>query len=482
MGLPPWLCADAFASQVNRETLCFSPGRKSLGWYMGRNAAWLNEKQVDVLEWIKAGCPSTCVEDDYRRRITARALERRGLVKIRGHGGSWAATVTKAGLAWQQSHPAATLGDAQVAELIQRVQAAGGRLELSQGEEVKAAHEELVRRSDHSPHRPRGWRLSLHSTGPWEDRRHEVILVRHFEDLVDAIPVPVPGSVARYHPTVKAFLADRNRHRVGKENLDRAARVLQAIADEAPRRRLEVLSADQAAMNVDAYTARSIGRCHLALRSPAGVYGVRIQEISAPRDKTAGPRTWSGRRTHTASLDAHRSESPSTVALELIVEGPGTGYSGDRYRDAKTISVEDKLPRVFRAIEIHRLEAELREQERQREASERRRRWEAAMAEARRRYDDRIRWDAFVQRSRDWRDVAAHREFLAAAREALVEYSGPRREDLAAHLEFAQRRLDELDPISHLELILPAVPDPKPDDLKSFLHGWSPHGPDALGW
>lgn len=68
------------------------------------------------------------------------------------------------------------------------------------------------------------------------------------------------------------------------------------------------------------------------------------------------------------------------------------GYSGDRHRDAKTISVEAKLPRVFRAIEIHRLHAEWREQERQHEAADRQRRWEAAMAEARRRYDEQARW------------------------------------------------------------------------------------------
>lgn len=205
-------------------------------------------------------------------------------------------------------------------------------------------------------------------------------------------------------------------------------------------------------------------------------------EVSGKSDKRVAPRAWSQRRTRAAWLDARDWEFVSTGDLELIVEGPAMAYSGSRYRDAKTITVEEKLPRVFRAIEISRLEDEWREEEREREAADRRRRWEAAMAEARARYAEHARWEAFVQRSRDWHAVVAHREFLGAAREAASRYQGPACDDLVAHLDFAERRLDELDPISHPELLLPVVPDPKPDELKPYLHGWSPLGPDSTGW
>jgi len=183
---------------------------------------------------------------------------------------------------------------------------------------------------------------------------------------------------------------------------------------------------------------------------------------------------WGERRARPAWLDARTSEFVGTGVLELVVEGPGTGHSGDRYRDAKTISVEAKLPRVFRAIEIHRLYAEWREQERRREAADRQRRWEAAMLEARRRYDEQARWDDFQRRSRDWQAIAGHREFLAAVREAAGGCRGPQRDELVAHLDFAERRLDESDPIKHLGLVLPEVPDPKPDDLRPFLRWVEP--------
>lgn len=368
-------------------------------------------------------------------------------------------------------------------ELIQRVLAADGRLELPEGRDVETTHKELVRMSDHSPARPTGWRLEMRSTGPWSDRRQEVVLVRHFDELVEALPVPVPGHVARYHQTVQAFLADHDWQSVSKAHLDRAAHILQAIVDEAARRGLGVLSAEQAkGVAAARYDARAFGRCRLALRAPAGVYGIRIQEVSAPSDKRVEPRHSGQRRIRAAWRDARYSEFVSTGTLELIVYGPGTKYDGDRYRDAKTISVEDKLPRVFRAIEVHRLQAEWRDQEREREAAERRRRWEAAMAEARDRYFEQVRWDTFVQRSRDWRAVTRHREFLAAARSAVDGYQGPARDDLLAHLDSAERRLDDIDPIGHVELILPEVPEPKPDDLKPYLDGWSPNGPESPGW
>ncbi len=174
---------------------------------MGRNAASLTDKQVGVLEWIRDGCRGSELEADSGRRISARALNRRGLVAVKGRGAAWTASITKAGRAWLEAHPRAALTvDEQVDDLIRRVLAADGRLDLGDGYGVKLAHDPLVRKSDHSLNRPRGWRLDLRNAGSWSESRYEVRLVRHFDDLVDVMPVPVPRHVGRSHPTVKVFL------------------------------------------------------------------------------------------------------------------------------------------------------------------------------------------------------------------------------------------------------------------------------------
>lgn len=65
----------------------------------------LTDRQVAVLEWIKAGCPAGAYDDDehYSHRLSARALANRGLVKVRGHGPTWDATLTPRGELWPEA-------------------------------------------------------------------------------------------------------------------------------------------------------------------------------------------------------------------------------------------------------------------------------------------------------------------------------------------------------------------------------------------
>jgi hypothetical protein len=369
--------------------------------------------------------------------------------------------------------------------LIARVLAAEGRLPIGGDVKAKVAHEELVRLSHHAASRPRGWRLEVKNAGSWSQPAYEVVLVRHFEDLVEEFPVPVPERVARYHPAVRAYLDDRDRLAVSREHVARAGRILQAIADEAPRRGVAVVSPRSAGLPpvVDAYGRRESAASCLTLRAPAGTYSVRIQEVSGPSKTPVPQRPWGQRSARAAWLDGRQFEFVSTGILELVVEGPGMGYSGGyRIRDSATMTLDERLPRVFRRIELYRLEAEHQAQERERAAAERRRRWEAAMAAARARYDEQARWEAFEAASRSWDAVARHRGFLKAAREAAASLDGQRRDALAAHHDYAQQRLDQADPLREPEKLLPRVREPKPDDLKPFLDGWSPHGPDEGRW
>lgn len=150
--------------------------------------------------------------------------------------------------------------------------------------------------------------------------------------------------------------------------------------------------------------------------------------------------------------------------------------------DAKTITVEDRLPEVFRAFEIYKLRADWREQEREREKAERQRRWEIAVTAAKERYFTHARWEHFKERSRERHAINQHRAFLEAARANLDHYDGEDREAIQHQLDEAEHTVDELDPIQHLTHINPNVPDPTDEDLKPFLQGWSPRGPEELSW
>ena len=104
------------------------------------------------------------------------------------------------------------------------------------------------------------------------------------------------------------------------------------------------------------------------------------------------------------------------------------------------------------------------------------------MAAARARYDEQARWEAFKAASTAWDSIARHRAFLVAAREAAGALDDRRRGELLEHLDFAERRLDRADPLADPSRLLPRVREPKPDDLKPYLGGLNPHGPDEGRW
>jgi hypothetical protein len=54
----------------------------------------LNQTQLRVLRWISDGAPGEATNGD---RISARSLAARGVVRIKGRGTNWRATITEAG-------------------------------------------------------------------------------------------------------------------------------------------------------------------------------------------------------------------------------------------------------------------------------------------------------------------------------------------------------------------------------------------------
>ena len=67
---------------------------------------------------------------------------------------------------------------------------------------------------------------------------------------------------------------------------------------------------------------------------------------------------------------------------------------------------------------------------------------------------------------------------MAATRRVVADLGQSAWAELKAHLEFVDRRLAALDPLANPARLIPEVPEPKPDDLKPYLRGWSPHGPE----
>ncbi|UGT54002.1 hypothetical protein [Nocardia asteroides] len=449
---------------------------------MSKDPVELNQRQIDVLRWVRKGCPDG-VFTDFQHRVVARALERRGLVVISGKGASWTVTMTEAGQQWNlpASVGDSAADDADADQLIAQVVAADGQLTLELAHEAKERYRRLVDRTLRSSARPKGKKLELKPIGRYGSNEYAIVLIEHFDDLVEPRPVPVPEHVAKYHPAVRAFLDDKDWQHVSSEHVPRAARILQAIATEAAQRGIRPQTPAEADRDNVGQTQRRV-KGRLVLGTSHGAYGVDIKEMALAGTAKVSPVPFHKRGSVPAWIATRSREFVSTGKLELTVHGPGGSYKGDHYRDAKSIKVEDKLPQLFRSLEIYALRAAWHQREFERAEAERRVQWERAMSAATERYAENVRWEHFTKRSSEWRLVNQHREFLAAARKHAEMYEGELRDDIMRQLDEAEERVDRMDPVRNLSRIVPHVPDPRPEDLKPFLSGWSPHGPRGSAW
>ncbi|MET4622801.1 hypothetical protein ABIE18_004280 [Arthrobacter sp. 2762] len=188
----------------------------------------LNNRQVKVLRWVRDGCPDGIFTKGYEHRIIARALERRGLVAITGTGPSWKAVATAAGNTWKEpprEESNGLMAEAEPDTLIRQLLNAGGNLVLPKDSALEKKYEQLVRLSLKPPLRPKGRKLEIVLTGPWNQGPKTIVFTEYFDDYVTASPVPMPERISRYHPAVKAYVGNNEWHYVSSEHVSRAAQL-----------------------------------------------------------------------------------------------------------------------------------------------------------------------------------------------------------------------------------------------------------------
>lgn len=99
-----------------------------------RSRVVLNAGQRAVLKWIVEGCPSGVYpDDDFSHRVSARALETRGLIDISGHGKSWRATPTERGRRWPEASDEDRRERERMTRPTQRVTTQQGAVEVESG-------------------------------------------------------------------------------------------------------------------------------------------------------------------------------------------------------------------------------------------------------------------------------------------------------------------------------------------------------------
>jgi hypothetical protein len=474
----------------------------------------INARQLEILQWIADGCPDAVMKD-FTYKTTAVALQGRRLVTVSRKGGIWRATITEAGRYYLQhgtcppvehtssqppavsvkttsaarkanallpassasaATPAAQRGITEQAEdLVTRVIQAGGVLHVD-ADNNQADYEQLIKAAKHAPNLPSGKQLRSRYTGHWLSHQREIYFDEDFAARISARPVPVPERVTVYHPAVSAHRSNADRHEVSKDSLIRASRILQALAAEAARRGYKVNAPVNRNNQYGGMGFSKLTDGHLQIVIEGFSCRLRLRERSAPggsalpygRQRDRLPR-W---------RQARQTQFIPTGQLRITIDD---GYAHDgrpaEFRDTKRASLEERLPRVLREVEIRAAEHDWRRQQEQRRAEERHQRWEQAIEHARHDFQQAKLTQALRRELEEWRLCKELDNYLAELQAGIPAIRDEHQQAAAAEwLAWAQQYRRRIDPLA-TPPSMPETPKPSPADLEPFLHGWSPHGP-----
>jgi hypothetical protein len=476
----------------------------------------LNPAQLEVLAWVAAGCAEG-VYEGWSHRVTARALQSRGLVAVKGHGGDWAASLTDKG-AYYLEHgvypPASATRPVPGKRRATSKSAAPAAARTLQGSAVQSCRPKRTRAPrKQAPQNPRPLDELMSSLAEAEQHRivvpcHEETRYRqlagaakrfgripdgmciafHYsrrdgtmevalEDLpawMTTVLDPVPVAQRLYDPSdVVRDLADSETFPVAGEPRQRALRLLQAL----------VTATRQCGMTVMAQRGRSIGGYGYGRDMPRDddikilIDGdeFRLWFTQKTLQKPHEPTARELARARRGYLFPDFDEVPDQH-LGITLEGQGGKFWADAWSDAEGHQLEKDLAQILEEIRLrHERLAQQREDERKRREQERRD-WEVARERAMVKYRERFLADTMRSQASRWTQAAELRRYADAIRARVNELAVDDRERAIAWATQIEARAAKIDPLPDGALP-PTIPGPSSRDLEPFMGSRSAYGP-----
>jgi hypothetical protein len=479
---------------------------------MARVFSPLNVRQVEVLRWIADRCPDG-VMVGFSYKTTALALQGRRLATVSKKGGVWRAAVSDAGRYYLEHNTYPTdPGDGRTEpararaardsprpvrtaaprpprqprvpaqpkplppteQLIADLLANDGELTVTGPDRAK--YEARVAAAIRFGKVPEGKQL-VTIGGRWSTEY--VVRLRDEPAWMNAPldPIAVPATLRRPHPVITA-LQTEGLPGLDRKVLRRALLLIQALATAAQQRGY---TARETKVTTDRYGYRHRDtKDQFSITVRGHGFGVKVQqEIDRTRhEPTAAEEARAARDTW---YRIPKYDNTPSERLSLHLSG-SFEHRQSKWTDTPTGSLESWLPQILQEIELRAKAAEAAQLAAIAAAEEKERQWERAMEQARRDYAATYRAQALVRQSAAWHNVCQVRDYLDAMQQKIDTLADPH--DTATAREWhrwATAWAESTDPLAQTPAP-PTVPEPKPDDLKPHLHGWSPYGREASRW
>ena len=427
-----------------------------------------------MLQWISDGCPEG-VWRDFTYKTTAYALAARGLVNIDRRRDQWSASITGVGefyLAHGQYPSDATLvteeytpsqagsgSEDLAAQILKELTSGDGKLTVASPSERERAR---YRRAIHclivGHVIPEGF--VLRHTG----RDHGDLTIRVIREAEEPRPQPAPEVVV---PQTASAVSDDLRAlgsevlvAVTEPSMERALRILQAIANECASRGWTL---DRESRDTRGFRIRT-SECSFELSLSEELVD---REVPDEEKLDASKYTWQRIPLHVRKVGSGR------LTLQL-----GQYWQRKSWSDRRRWTLDDKLGTAF--VELDRRVAEAAEQRQWRAADLLRRQqdWDAAVHVAQQAY-------VVDLNRRRLRAQVAHRAEAEALRdyartlEALIdERAEPSTTDLIVRWgKWAVEEADRIDPLNNPDCLRYLEPDTlRAEDYDSFMpKGMSAH-------
>lgn len=464
----------------------------------------VNERQLSVLQWVEDGCPAG-VWKTSSYKTTCQALQNRGLVTVSRKGGQWSVALTSAGQhylahgtypprgsrprkaqAAAPKPPSARAQEAPVAgrkpsppsqprvtfteQLLQELAETGGRIVKSGSSpdlEKWPSRVAAARRSGRIPETKElygGW-----CRGGYEIKLVDIPAWR----LAVLAPVPVPSRLTRPHAVVRAMQNEPQPLGLTKPVQGRALRLIQALIT-ATETEGHSSSAGQTGSAPPSHRRRR-ATPHFTITAQGQTVGFLVLQEQDRTEHVATEKELAEAKKN-SWIRIPRFDYTPSERLRFVLSG-GQPHRASEWADTPGRTLEDQLAEIAHEVTLRGEAAERKRQDEIEAARQKRIRWETAMEEARIQYAEAYRVQHLEAQEGAWRHAAGLAEYISALRlHAETLPTGPARDEAETWITWAESHVQHLNPFNGSPL-LPAVPEPRPEDLKPFLRGWSPYGP-----
>lgn len=473
----------------------------------------VNQRQLEVLTWIVAGCPPGVMEG-VTHKATAVALQNRRLATVTKKKGVWRAEATAAGRHfaahgeypdghWRHALKTATsdavprvnisvssdqtspqlpndlpspaptsavgrrvTGLRPVEQMIADVVAAGGSLDVS---DPNSYYEKLVRSAVRFNKVPDGKLLTLVQRKGWGQKTLKL------DDKPDWMtesraPITVMDRLVKPHPSVVTLRGDKTRMPFRPATRVRALRLLAAVAKEADARGYTVTCPSRSQQHTYRQQRQN---------EPGDLLitiGVHPYALHVSEDPDRVPHVPTAKELHDFEARGYpripKYDRVPSDRLTITING-GVPARQSAFSDTKTIDLGDRLPQLLQELELRAAVSEERRVQAEREAEQRREAWEAVRVEAVVAVRETHRATILIEQAERWRRTRLLNDYIEAMAQHVDAIEGDERADAEAWLAWSVEHADRINPLRP-GLRMPPDPEITAEALKPHMKGHSP--------